>query len=206
MKAYPLQWPTGWRRAASRKDAAFGKRVKRIQGPEFESITIADGADRVYVALEAFGVATDTVIISSNVKPTLSGRPTSGMADPQDTGVAVYWRGTKDTVHKVIAIDRYTRVADNLAAVAATLEAMRAIERHGGAVILERAFMGFDSLPSPNNWRDIMGYKPEAVVTVGMITARYRELAKSRHPDSGGSTESMAQLNWAKQEAEKELG
>ena len=38
-----------------------------------------------------------------------------------------------------MAIDAYTRTADNLAAVAATLEAMRAIERHGGAQILERA-------------------------------------------------------------------
>ncbi|KVD37855.1 hypothetical protein WJ41_22830 [Burkholderia ubonensis] len=60
-------------------------------------------------------------------------------------GVAVYWE-TRAGARRVMAIDQYTRVADNLAAVAATLDAMRAIERHGGARILERAFTGFAAL------------------------------------------------------------
>jgi len=47
-----------------------------------------------------------------------------------------------------MAIDIYDTVAGNLAAVAATLDAMRAIERHGGAQILKRAFQGFKALPS----------------------------------------------------------
>jgi hypothetical protein len=47
-----------------------------------------------------------------------------------------------------MAIDIYTRIADNLAAVAATIDAMRAIERHGGAQILKRAWMGLKALPA----------------------------------------------------------
>lgn len=62
----------------------------------------------------------------------IDGFPRSGQSEPSDGGVAVYWlTSTGET--KCIAIDRYDRVADNLAAVAATLDAMRAIERHGGA-------------------------------------------------------------------------
>jgi hypothetical protein len=49
-----------------------------------------------------------------------------------------------------------TRAADNLAAIAATLEAMRAIDRHGGATILNRAFTGFTALPPPADcWKEL---------------------------------------------------
>lgn len=102
-----------------------------------------------------------------------------------------------------MAIDRYTRVADNLAAIAATLSAMRAIERHGGAQILERAFTGFTALPAPKSWRDILqvGTKP----TRAIIEANYRRLAKDRHPDNGGSNDAMAELNAARDAALKEV-
>jgi len=48
-----------------------------------------------------------------------------------------------------MAIDRYSTVEGNLAAIAATLDAMRAIERHGATVILERTFADFMALPAP---------------------------------------------------------
>lgn len=61
-----------------------------------------------------------------------------------------------------MAIDQYYRVEENLAAIAATLDAMRAIERHGGAQILDRASTGFAALQAPmavaRSWREMFGF------------------------------------------------
>jgi len=200
MTNYPLSWPSGWKRTQSyaRKDANFKSFRERL--------SVADGAERVLHSLGMMGVRETDVIISTNVQPTLSGRPRSSQAEPSDPGVAVYWKGKNDKIHKVLAVDRYTKVADNLAAVAATLEAMRAIERHGGAMILERAFIGFTALPAPNTWRSVFGYIENAVISPERLKADYRELCKKHHPDHGGSEAKMQELNWAMGEAEKELG
>jgi hypothetical protein len=108
-----------------------------------------------------------------------------------------------------MAIDQYVKVADNLAAIAATLDAMRAIERHGGAQILDRAFTGFIALPAPTDkktWREVMGFEPFEVVNAHVIRARYRKLAFERHPDKGGSHDAMVELNGALTEAEEAIG
>ena len=112
-----------------------------------------------------------------------------------------------------MAIDAYRRVADNLAAVAATLDAMRAIKRHGGAAILDRAFAGFTALPSPEasgaprHWRDVLEFfDAHRLLTAEDVRARYRRLAAERHPDRGGSNAQMTELNLARDQALKEVG
>ena len=215
MTTFPLSWPPGWRRtpSAQRKSAKFSKRIQRSSGTGETAhswsnkgeVTIAEGTKRVLEQLWALGVRDGEAIISTDLKVRLDGLPYSGQREPEHPGVAVYWKRGKETQHKVIAIDRYTRIADNLAAIAATLDAMRAIERHGGAVILERAFSGFLQLPAPNTWRAVFGYIDDATVSRERLKADYRELSMKRHPDRGGSDAAMAELNWAMQEAEKEL-
>jgi hypothetical protein len=99
-------------------------------------------------------------------------------------------------------------VADNLAAIAATLEAMRSIERHGGAMVLERAFSGFLALPAPSakrHWREVMGFALDQHVYADLLRERYRSRASTWHPDRGGSEAEMAELNVARDEALKEL-
>lgn len=204
MTAYPLTWPSGWKRTAShaRKPGPF--RNEKRAGNE---LTVADAADRVVEALRLMGVRDwNAPIISTNVEPTLNGRPRSGQAKPSDPGAAVYWhKDTKET-HRVMAVDRYTTVEQNLAALAATLSAMRAIERHGGAVILERAFLGFAALPAPNTWRAVMRLGEGSTPTIEFVRGVYRMLSRTRHPDTGGSESEMKELNWAMAEAERELG
>jgi predicted metal-dependent phosphoesterase TrpH len=97
-------------------------------------------------------------------------------------------------------------VADNLAAVAATLEAMRAIERHGGAAILERAFTGFIALPAPiaagmkREWWVVLDCSPNSGREI--IEHSFKRLASRYHPDKeGGSAAKMAELNGARAEA-----
>jgi hypothetical protein len=96
-----------------------------------------------------------------------------------------------------MAIDRYERVADNLAAIAATLEAMRAIERHGGAEILDRAFTGFAALPAPEQPWQTLGLETSRP-TRDQVEEAHRRLAMKHHPDRGGDHDAMARINAAR--------
>ncbi|MDR4483881.1 MAG: hypothetical protein R3B95_11820 [Nitrospirales bacterium] len=210
--AYPLSWPDGWKRTnpVSRQFGRFNtkRRVTSSSNSNFsyqhsEKISVAQARARVMESLRLLGVDYREVILSTNLDVRLDGLPRSGQKAPIDPGVAIYWKKSKDQAYKVMAIDQYQKVEDNLAAIAATLDAMRAIERHGGAVILERAFTGFSALPSPNDWRHIMGF--EDTPTLELVREQYRKLAKQRHPDSGGSEAMMSELNRAMDDAEREL-
>lgn len=202
MKNYPLNWPDGWRRTETYQRSPGHFCNKGNVGHE---LTIGNAVDRVLDELRRMGIRDyDAPIISSNLAPTLGGRPLSKQGQPKDPGVAVYWKKSNEAVYKVMAIDRYTKVEQNLAAIAATLEAMRAIERHGGAQILERAFKGFVALPPPKDWASYFGLtKPTTMIAV---RAMYRAKAKDMHPDTGGSHAEMAELNDMLAMAEKELG
>jgi hypothetical protein len=205
--AYPLQWPDGWPRTKSyaRQRGRFSTKRRESYATD---LTIADGVERVLSELARLGVGRDDIVISTNVKPRLDGLPRSDQRAPDDPGAAVYWQ-TKNGERRVMAIDQYTRVADNLAAIAATLDAMRAIERHGGAQILDRAFTGFTALPEPGRvrpWREVIGV-PEWETNIGEVRAVFRRRAMELHPDrAGGSHDAMAELNAALASAERELG
>ncbi len=187
IEAYPLTWPQGWPRKQSyqRSRAKFSTSGRVL--------SVMDGIQRVLLELERLGVKRDDLVISTDIPTRLDGLPRSDRT-VTDPGVAVYWLKGKAT--RCMAIDRYDRVADNLAAIAATLEAMRAIERHGGAEILDRAFTGFVALPAPEQWWQVLGIAENA--TGGEIDAAYRRLAALHHPDRGGDSAQMARINIAR--------
>lgn len=208
--AYPLQWPAGWPRtdAARRQYGRFLKREAARADSSWRrklDLTVTDGVERVIDELARMGIDRQDVVISTNVRTRLDGLPRSGERKPDDPGAAVYWE-TRKGDRRVMAIDRYTDVADNLAAIAATLDAMRAIERHGGAQILDRAFTGFTALPAPGakrTWREVLEYGNGEPRT-DEINRNYRILASDAHPDRGGSHERMSELNAARDEALRE--
>ncbi|MCY1166932.1 hypothetical protein D9M73_68860 [compost metagenome] len=211
---YPLQWPIGWKRTPAHRRET-GRFSTKSYGRSSEEITVAGAVDRLLAELLRMAVGEDDVTISSNVQPTLRGRPRSGERKPEDPGVAVYWRDMgKD---RCMAIDRYTDVAQNIAALAATIEAMRAIERHGGAAILDRAFTGFTALPAPivagmkRPWREVLQFITPNGQTVEEVQARYRALVSEHHPDKGPESEraartaKTAEINTARDEALQEI-
>lgn len=208
MRAYPLAWPDGWpRNSKARKVGLFGKQeFSEVFGQQKRALSIEDGVRRIRAELMAFGIDTaNDLVISTNLKLNLSGMPRGDQGNPSDPGVAIYWQKPPAPM-RVMAIDAYKRVADNLAAVAATLNAMRAIERHGGAQILERAFTGFLALPPPKNWRDVLALPKDFIPTRQVILETYRALALVRHPDRmNGSEAAMAELNIARDAALKEI-
>lgn len=196
IQAYPLQWPGGWRRYDADKRTGGPFKV----GNSRTALTIPVAARRVLNELVKLGVDEDDVIISSNFK-------TSGLGltvkRPADQGIAVYWK--VNGKQRCMPMDRYTSVEQNLAAVAATLEAMRAIERHGGAEILDRVFTGFAALPPAPSWREQLGFTPDEKVTPDQLKKQYHKLSMTKHPDKGGTASEFALLTQAYERAQEEV-
>ena len=165
--ASPLSWPPQHPRTeeSTKVYGRFGK--KSTRGFGMDALTIADAVRRILTEISAYTTHGKKyranpadVIISTNLKLRIDGLPRSDQKSPQDTGVAVYF--TLDDKERCIPCDSYIRVADNLAAVAATLAALRTIERHGSNMF-DAVFTGFTGLPSPdqvstNTWRHTLDY------------------------------------------------
>lgn len=193
-QAYPLAWPHGWPRSRYRIVAPFFKGA----GDSKKQLTIDQA--RISLSHELALLPARSIVISTNLKLRLDGFPYSGQRNPDDQGVAVYF--TRKGKQQVIACDTYTRIADNIRAIAKTVEAMRGIERWGCSELLDRAFTGFDALPPPiitpqkRAWWEVLGVQPDADAKV--VGARYRELARKEHPDlRGGDGSRMAEINRA---------
>lgn len=201
-QAYPLQWPKGRprRSPASRRRARFSvsewyansasnSRYKRQKG-----ISVAEAVKRVIEEADRIGARGP--VISSNIELRLDGLPRSGQREPQDPGVCAYF----DLAGKPRAMpcDTYDTVAGNIAAIAAHIEATRAIERHGVATVAEM-FEGFAALPPPKSCWDILGVPRGAGRDA--IDAAFRSKAKTAHPDLGGSAAAMAEINAAREQA-----
>lgn len=75
------------------------------------------------------------------------------------------------------------------------------IERWGSTDLLDRAFTGFAALPAGRSCWDVLGIPPGSPPE--KVDAAYRALAKSLHPDAGGSDDEMAALNRAREEAKR---
>jgi hypothetical protein len=190
--AHPLAWPAGWKRSDTRDNGRFGSRRKhdtysyQVKKP----ITVAAAVERVRAELSRMGLRDDDVVISTNLKLRLDGLPRSDQRAPEDPGAAVYWIDASGAT-RCMAIDRYDQVERNLAAIAATLEAMRAIERHGGTEILDRAFTGFAALEAPAEkpWHVVLGCPADA--STEHVQRNYRRARSAFHPDRGGDTETF---------------
>lgn len=198
---YPLAWPAGWPRKpkVGRKHGRFSK------GKNY--ITVAAALDRMEEELAKLK-ATDP-IFSSNLRLGLRGDPIGNQREPDDNGVAVYFK--LNGKPRVLACDGYTDVASNIAAIAAHIDCIRGIDRYGVGT-LDQAFAGYDALPPPGAsnrppWRKVLEFGSDAKLERTMILARYRHLAGKFHPDRpGGSHDAMAQLNEARDEALREIG
>ena len=129
-----------------------------------------------------------------------------------DPGVAVWWIDRRGQL-KVLACDKYDRLADNMRAIFYTLEAMRGMERWG-AYTAEQAAEGARAraLPPPHDpeaearlhWRDVLGLGPEHTNGLPkadqLVIAEARYRAKSREKGEPDRT-----LNLAIEAARSEL-
>jgi hypothetical protein len=195
VEAYPLQWPQGYRRTPFRKSAKF-------------KCTFAQARDGIIHELKLLRAG--RVVISTNVPLRQDGMPYAGLANPKDPGAAVYFYYQNRQL--VLACDRWANVTDNLRAIEKAVEAMRGLDRWGVSDMLDRAFTGFTALPPPPEqtskkyWWQVLEVTSD--VPLHIIEDRYRQLAKSFHPDAshGGNPEKMTELNQAIREARRARG
>lgn len=199
---YPLSWPTGWKRTpyGQRKPAMFGKRVATDgEWKRKERLTVGDGLDRLMGELKRLGAS--NVVLSSNLRTRNDGLPYAQQAKTlADPGVAVYFKIAGKP--RVLACDRWNSAADNMAAIAGHVEAIRACDRYGVGSI-EQAFAGYTALPpdAATDWWLVLGVSPNA--TRDQIEEAYRRLAREAHPDTGGSHDAMSRINTARDAARK---
>jgi len=161
------------------------------------------------------------VVITCDLPTRQDGLPYS-TATCEDPGVSVWF--VHSGAERVFACDRWDRPAANLRSIGLTIQALRSIERWGSAGMVTQAFAGFAALPvapQPRGWRDVFRHaspSPDIVdrvnrhstrkdrqVCLGVVLRRHREAIRSTHPDAGGDTIGAAELNAARDEAEREL-
>lgn len=204
---YPLTWPTGWPRTQYRGEARFQSRADySTNGHARMKLRLSDSFNRLESELNLLRAS--AIIVSSNLVLGIRGDPLANQAEPRDPGAAVYFKlKGKD---RVLACDRWNRTAANLAAIAAHIKAIRAVDRYGVGT-LDQAFAGYDRLPAPGAdnrpaWRQIFKFGDTAPVTAADVQARYRALAKEI-ADGGGDTHgAMVAINVARDMAIAEIG
>jgi hypothetical protein len=186
---YPLCWPDNKPRAAERQRSPFKTTLPKAEREIEQEMRMWRA--RGYVV-------------------SMSARHRVRQFDP---GVALWWNqpitGKPIPELRVLACDSYQEVADNLHAIARTLEGLRAFERYG-TYTREQAIEGARlALPPPTrvdgpHWSEVLGV--ERNWPLGAIEAVWKTKAEKAHPDRGGSLDEMARLNAAIDEARKELG
>lgn len=202
--AYPLAWPDGWPRtpAANQVDAQHQfKRPDKQKGYGTKPWTFA--AARLALIEEIFRLSNlQSAVVSSNWPLDRKGHARADARRPPDQGIAIYFtRGGKQFA---LACDRYVRAEENMRSLTLALDAMRQLERHGGGVMMEKAFAGFVALPAPPSCWEVLGLTPTA--DTQDVQDAFRRMARSAHPDAGGSTAVMAALNSARDEALRRIG
>lgn len=209
-RPFPLAWPPGKPRTTVRRVGKFSYKAETKNGWQAtKDITISRAMERLTEELGRLG-ARDP-LLSSNLPRRLDGGVKGDAGNPVDPGVCLYF--TLKGKPMVMACDTFGHVAQNIAALAAHIEATRAIERYGVASAAE-ALQAFEALPSPSvvalsdrkPWRHVLGFEDSfpsglAPEEAGMCVQRRW---KARQIEAATDAERM-DLNVARDAALKEL-
>ena len=192
--AFPTAWPTARPKTpvAERKPALWRHEGRRILF-DIAVSRLREEVGRVTKPGEPWRMRELT--LSTNFALRVDGRPRRDRGVPEDPSAAFFFE--LDRSPHVLACDRWDSVPDNIAAIAAHIEALRGQERWGVSD-MRQAFAGHVALPAPEQWWQVLGVSSDAGREA--IARAYRELARSAHPDSGGSDAAMSRLNRARDE------
>ena len=104
-------------------------------------------------------------------------------------------RFMKDGSPIILECGSHAYLADNLRVLYYAAEAMRMNEQRGLGDIMKTAYAQIAAPVRERDPYETLGVRPDSPIEVA--EAAYRALAKSAHPDAGGSPEQMAALNSA---------
>lgn len=198
----PLTWPDHVPRRAPHQRGQ----------PQFKPRALAESAGFVLAEINRLNgrrwdYQDESVIISSNLRLKQDGTPYSQQGEPADTGIAVYFklRFTRNAKwHErpiVLTCDKWIHTYDNLYAIGKDIEAQRARDRWG-CTNYEQSFRGYMAIPERcggPSWWDTLGISPTA--SRDRIEDRFKFLAKTAHPDRGGSAAEFNRLREAYEQA-----
>lgn len=173
IESHPLYWPSEYKRTRFPAWSRFGSHTLfQARSALKEEIRRLGGKD---------------LIISSNMRTRQDGDVYSNAKEPEDSGVAVYFKMDGNNV--CLACDKWRTCWENTWAIAKTIEAMRGIDRWGVSELLNRLFLGFIAIEESagKDWAEILGVSREA--SAAEIMTAYRLLSKEHHPDVGGDPE-----------------
>lgn len=181
--AFPLCWPKGW------------PRTKRPETARFAT-SFATARDMLMEELRLMGAR--NIVLSTNIALRRDGLPYASQKQPDDAGVAVYFEYKQRSM--TFACDRWRKVEDNTQAIRKTIEALRGIERWGASDMMERAFTGFQALPSSASnaagaWWVVLEVDHNA--SPDNVRAAYQRRRKQTHPDHGGTADQFSAVQRA---------
>lgn len=194
IESYPLTWPDSWRRTPG---------YRRTAHNAFKG-SIAKYRDQLFREIEMLGGTKP--ILSSNLILRNDGLPYSAQREPEDPGVAVYFKYQgKDMC---FAADQFKYARQNVHAINLTIRAIRAIERYGASDMMERAFRGFTALAenAGEPWRTVLGFTATEAVSADRIDEVFRKLAFTEHQDHGGTAERFQRIMNARNDARRAIG
>lgn len=191
-EAFPLCWPAGWPRTAGADKKNGGHAFKR-PGGRYGTVPWTFAAARDALVDEIWKHGPTSAVVSMNFQTGKNG-PIEGKRRPEDEGVAIYFQ--RKGRPYVMACDRYSDAEGNMRSLALALEALRQLERHGGGVMMERAYSGFTALPAPKRPHEILGIA--ATASEAEIRAAWRRRIGEAHPDQGGSEAEASEINAAR--------
>jgi hypothetical protein len=204
ISAYPLYWPPGYERHRGWRERA---KFQKNTGANKRARTVNESTAAVIKELRMLGITDDRkIVISTDLKLRLDGYPLSNQREPADPGVSVWWVDKKG-LSRVMASDGYDRIADNLYAIALSLEALRGLSRWKCSGLLERAMNALVALPAPvgDSWWEVLGVKRDAPEID--IREAYVDKRKRAHPDHiEGSHDAFIRVSKAWEECCKERG
>lgn len=219
--AYPLCWPDGWARTPAHIRQPGNQFVVRYSAHEIgrtytTSRPITFNRARHLLVAELDRLKATGFVMSSNMRVRQDGGVNASDAERRldDPGIAIYFSLKGKPM--VMASDRFSTTAANVRSLGLAVEALRQLERHGGGVMMERAFAGFTALPAPEGstpkrpWWEVLRYPADPAerefLSTAEITARFHTMAKKYHTDvEGGDGAMMRELNQARDDALADL-
>lgn len=196
--AHPVAWPAGRPRTpdCARKAAAWRSEGSRLNWDR-ALWRLREQINLVTPLRADWRIREQT--LSTNFELRADGRPRRDCGRPADPAVAFFFELDGDP--HVLACDKWDTIPDNIAAIAAHIEALRGQERWGVAD-LKQAFAGHTALPAPDRWWQILGVA--AYATAAEVEQAWRQKMRDAHPDKPGGNAALAQhLNWAREESRK---
>ena len=164
--------------------------------------TWAQTRDMLAETFEKWGVADWNIIPPDGLKPS---QYTNGFYyNPSQRAVTVRWTTRQEKREIRLSMSEQTRPVDNLRVLALATEAMRMNEVRGIGRTIQDAYMQLAAPLAARDPYEVLQVRPDAAMEV--IEAVYKSLAKKAHPDMGGSTAQMTELNDAIERIRQERG